>query len=166
MIQPMKRTLAVTAVAGALAGTLLAAPAASAAASGPAPMPYATLSVVPGWTYQGGGRLAVIAFCSRRGDRGVVGSKMLSRPVTLRKGRDLLIKITHKTRPGEYNINLFCIEKHRQIDSAATKRVRILEVLSGFMQPAQPRLPKGFKPDVTVSTGPPPPNKRHGKKNR
>jgi hypothetical protein len=166
MIQPMKRTVAAVVAAGSLAGTLLAVPAA-AAASRPAPMPHATLRVVPGWTYQGGGRLAVIASCSQRGDLPVIGSKMLSRPVTLRKGRNLLIKVTHKTRPGKYAINLFCTVKHRQIDSAATKRVRILKVLRGFMQPGQPRLPKGFKPDITVSTGPPPPpKKRHGKKSR
>jgi hypothetical protein len=157
MIQPMKRTLAVAVVAGSLSGTLLAAPAASAAGPGPAPMPYATLSVVPGWTYQGGGRLAVIASCSQPGDRPVVGSKMLSRPVNLHKGRYLLIKVTHKTSPDKYNINLFCMGKHQQIDSAATESVRILKILHGFMQPAQPPLPEGFQPDVTVSTGPPPP---------
>jgi hypothetical protein len=40
------------------------------------------------------------------------------------------------------------------------KRVRILKILGGFWQPDQPGLPKHFKPDVTVSSGPPPPAKK------
>jgi hypothetical protein len=170
MIQPMKRILAIAVTAGAvmglagtgLAGTGLAAPAATAK---PAPLPRATLRVVPGWTYQGSGKLAVIASCSQRGDLRVIGSKLLPRPVTLRKGPNLLIKITNKTRPGKYAINLFCTGKNKQIDSAATKKVRILKVLGAFWQPDAPGLPKHFKPDVTVSSGPPPPVKKgHGAK--
>jgi hypothetical protein len=165
MIRPMKRILAIAVTAGAvlgLAGVGLAVPAAEAK---PAPLPRATLRVVPGWTYQGSGRLAVITSCSRRGDVSVVGSKLLPRPVTLRKGPNLEIKITDKTRPGKYAINLFCIGKNKQIDSAATKKVRILKVLGAFQQPDAPRLPKHFKPDVTVSSGPPPPAKKgHGTK--
>jgi len=161
----MKRTLAAAVTAGAimgLAGPVLAAPA--------APMPRATLRVVPGWTYQGDGKLAVITACSQRGDVAVVGSKMLPKPVTMRTGRNLEIKITDKTRPGKYTINLFCTRKAGQrqlIDSAARKRVRILKVLGGFWQPDMPGPPKHFKPDVTVSSGPPPPAKKpHGKKGR
>jgi hypothetical protein len=132
-------------------------------AAKPAPLPRATLRVVPGWTYQGSGKLAVIASCSQRGDLRVIGSKLLPRPVTLRKGPNLLIKITNKTRPGKYAINLFCTGKNKQIDSAATKKVRILKVLGAFWQPDAPGLPKHFKPDVTVSSGPPPPAKKgHG----
>jgi hypothetical protein len=175
MIRPMKRILAIAVTAGAvlgLAGTGLAgtglAGTASAVPGGharPAPMPRATLRVVPGWTYQGNGKLAVITSCSRRGDVSVVGSKLLPRPVTLSKGPNLEIKITDKTRPGKYAINLFCIGKNKQIDSAATKKVRILKVLGAFQQPDAPRLPKHFKPNVTVSSGPPPPAKKgHGKK--
>jgi hypothetical protein len=120
---------------------------------------------VPGWTYQGSGKLAVITACSRRGDVSVVGSKLLPRPVTLSKGPNLEIKITDKTRPGKYAINLFCTGKNKQLDSAATKKVRILKVLGAFQQPDAPRLPKHFKPDVTVSSGPPPPAKKgHGTK--
>jgi hypothetical protein len=158
MIKSMKRTLAAAVAAGVimgLAGPAPTTPAAWAKAPRPALMPRATLHVVPGWTYQGTGRLAVIASCSQRGDLRVVGSKLLPRPVTLRKGPDLLIKITNKTRPGKYTINLFCIGKHQQIDSAAMKKVRILKVLGAFLQPDQPKLPKHFKPDVTVSSGPP-----------
>lgn len=161
----MKRILAIAVTAGTvlglagggLAGTGLAAPA---AAAKPAPLPRATLRVVPGWTYQGSGRLAVITSCSHRGDVPVVGSKLLPRPVPLRKGPNLEIKITDKTRPGKYAINLFCTGKNKQIDSAATKKVRILKVLGAFQQPDAPRLPKNFKPDVTVSSGPPPPAKK------
>jgi hypothetical protein len=94
-----------------------------------------------------------------------VGSKLLPRPATLSKGPNLEIKITDKTRPGKYAINLFCIGKNKQIDSAATKKVRILKVLGAFQQPDAPRLPKHFKPDATVSSGPPPPAKKgHGAK--
>jgi hypothetical protein len=170
MIQPMKRILAIAVTAGAvaglagtglagtaLAGTGLAAPAAVAK---PAPLPRATLRVVPGWTYQGSGKLAVIAVCSQRGDVRMIGSKLLPRPVTLRKGPNLEIKITDKTRPGKYAIYLFCAGKNKQIDSVAAKKIRILKVLSTFQQPDAPRLPKHFKPDVTVSSGPPAPAKK------
>jgi hypothetical protein len=127
-------------------------------------MPTATLRVVPGWTYQGSGKLAVITACSQRGDVPVVGSKLLPRPVTMRTGRNLEIKITDKTRPGRYTINLFCTGKRKQIDSAAMRRVRILKILGGFWQPDMPGLPKHFSPDVTVSSGPPPTRKGHGGK--
>ena len=163
----MKRTLAAAVTAGVIMGLAGAArgPAAWARGPRPAPLPRATLRVVPGWTYQGSGRLAVIASCSQRGDLPVIGSKLLPRPVTLRKGPDLLIKITNKTRPGKYTINLFCTGKHQQIDSAAMKKVRILKVLGAFWQPDAPRLPKHFKPGVTVSSGPPVKAKAgHGKK--
>jgi hypothetical protein len=97
----------------------------------------------------------------------VVGSKLLPRPVTLRKGHNLEIKVTNKTRPGTYTISLFCTGKRQQIDSAATKRVRILKILGGFWQPDIPGLPKHFKPDVTVSSGPRPPAKKgHGHQGR
>ena len=96
-----------------------------------------------------------------------MGSKLLPEPVTLRKGHNLEIRITGKTRPGKYAINLFCTRKGKEIDSAAMRKVRILKVLGGFWQPDIPALPKHFKPDVTVSSGPPPPaRKGHGKKGR
>jgi hypothetical protein len=157
LIQPVKRTLAAVVTAGAIAGL------AGTGTAGAAPMPKAALRVVPGWTYQGSGKLAVITACSQRGDVPVVGSKMLPKPVTLRNGHNLEIKITDKTRPGKYTINLFCtrkVGKRQLIDSAARKRVRILKVLGGFWQPDMPGLPKHFKPDVTVSSGPPPPAKK------
>ena len=154
----MRRTLAVVVTAGAIVGL------AGTGTAAAAPMPKATLRVVPGWTYQGSGKLAVITACSQRGDVPVVGSKLLPEPVTLRTGHNLEIKITDKTRPGKYTINLFCTRKGKEIDSAAMKKVRILKILGGFWQPDAPRLPKHFKPDVTVSSGPPPPvRKKHGK---
>jgi len=173
MIQPMKRTLAAAMTAGAMLGlaglpaAALAAPAgarpAPAPALAPAPAPSATLRVVPRWTYQEGGKLAVIVACSQRADVRVVDSRLLRRPVTLRKGRNLLIKLTNKTQPGKYTITLFCTGKRQQIDSVDTKKVRILKLLGAFWQPDAPSLPKHFKPDVTVSSGPPAPAKAgHG----
>ena len=116
----------------------------------------ATLRVVPRWTYQDGGKLAVIAGCSQRGDVRVIGSRLLPRPVRMSKGSSLLIKITGKTKPGKYAIALLCEDKHNQPDSVDMKTVRIYKVLGAFQQPDQPALPAAFKPDVTVSSGPPP----------
>jgi hypothetical protein len=157
LIQLMKRTLAAAVTAGAIMGL------AGTGTAAAAPMPKATLRVVPGWTYQGSGKLAVITACSQRGDTPVVGSKLLPKPVTLRRGHNLEVRITDRTRPGKYEINLFCtrkVGKRQLIDSAAIKRVRILKLLGGFSQPDAPGLPKHFKPDLTVSSGPPPPAKK------
>jgi hypothetical protein len=79
MIRPMKRTLAIAMTAGAVMGLASTGVAAPAAEARPAPLPRATLRVVPGWTYQGSGKLAVIASCSQRGDVRVIGSKLLYR---------------------------------------------------------------------------------------
>jgi len=100
----LKRTIAAAiaaAIAAVTAGTSmwLAASAAGAAtaagptAARPGPPPSATLRVVPGWTYQDGGKLAVIAGCSQRGDVRVIGSKLLPRPIRMSKGKNLLIKL-------------------------------------------------------------------------
>ena len=158
----MKRTFAAAiaaAIAAVTAGTsmwLTATMAASAATARPwAPPPSATLRVVPGWTYQDGGKLAVIAGCSQRGDMRVVNSKLLPRTIRMSKGRSLLIKITGKTKPGKYTIVLLCEDKRQQPDAVDVKTVRIYRVLSAFQQPDQPALPDHFKPDVTVSSGPP-----------
>ena len=160
----MKRTFA-AAVAAVTASTsmfLAATMAASAAMARPAPSaPSATLRVVPRWTYQGGGKLAVIVGCSQRGDARVISSKLLPRTIRMSKGRNLLIKVTRKTKPGKYKIVLLCEDKHKQPDSVDVKTVRIYKVLRAFRQPDQPLLPPHFKPDVTVSSGPP---ARHHKK--
>ncbi len=162
----LKRTFAAAVAAGTsmcLAATL----AASAATARPAPSaPSATLRVVPRWTYQGGGKLAVIVGCSQRGDARVISSKMLPRTIRMSKGRNVLIKVTRKTKPGKYKIVLLCEDKHKQPDSVDVKTVRIYKVLRAFQQPDQPALPPHFKPDVTVSSGPPPAahHKKHHKK--
>ena len=164
----MKRTFA-AAVAAVTASTLMCLAATmegSAAMARPAPSaPSATLRVVPGWTYQGGGKLAVITGCSQRGDARVISSKMLPRSIRMSKGRNLLIKVTGKTKPGKYAIVLLCERKHKLPDSVDVKTVRIYKVLGAFRQPGQPALPSHFKPDVTVSSGPPAPHhKKHHKK--
>jgi len=160
----LKRTFA-AAIAAVTASTAMwltatmaasAATAASATAARPGPSaPSATLLVVPRWTYQDGGKLAVIAGCSKRGDIRVISSKLLPRPVRMSKGKNLLIKLTGKTKPGRYTIVLLCEDKHAQPDSVDVKSVRIYKVLGAFQQPDQPVLPTHFTPDVTVSAGPP-----------
>jgi len=162
----LKRTIA-AAIAAVTAGTSMwlaasaadaatAATAAGATAARPGPPPpSATLRVVPGWTYQDGGKLAVIAGCSRRGDVRVIGSKLLPRPVRMSKGKNLLIKLIGKTKPGKYTIALLCEDKHQVPDSVDVKSVKIYTVLGAFQQPDQPVLPNHFTPDVTVSAGPP-----------
>ena len=75
----------------------------------PPPVPSAMLHVVPKWTYQHGGKLAVITTCSERRDLRIVTSTMLRYPVILRKGGNLLIKVANKTNPGKYIITLWCV---------------------------------------------------------
>ena len=135
---------------------------ASAAMAKPA-APAATLRVVPWWIYQDGGKLAVIADSSQRGDVRVISSKLLPRPVRMSKG-SLLVKITGKTKPGKYAIALLCEDKHNQPDSVDVKTVRIYKVLGASRQPDQPGLPSAFKPDVTVSSGPPAAHPKPGHK--
>ena len=133
----LKRTFA-AAVAAGTSMCLAATMAASAATARPAPSaPSATLRVVPRWTYQGGGKLAVIVGCSQRGDARVISSKMLPRPIRMSKGRNLLIKVTRKTKPGKYTIVLLCEDKHKQPDSVDVETVRIYKVLRAFQQPDQ-----------------------------
>ena len=140
-----------------LAASAAGAATATGAATRPGPPPpSATLHVVPWWTYQDGGKLAVIAGCSQRGDVRVIGSKLLPRPIRMSKGKNLLIKLTGKTKPGKYTIALLCEDKHQVPDSVDVKSVRIYTDLGAFAQPDQPVLPDHFTPDVTVSAGPPP----------
>jgi hypothetical protein len=111
-------------MAAVTAGTsmsLTATMAASAVMARPA-APTATLRVVPRWTYQDGGKLAVIAGCSQRGDIRVISSNLLPRPIRMDKDRNLLIKVTGKTKPGKYAIALLCEDKHNQPDSVDVKR--------------------------------------------
>jgi hypothetical protein len=131
----------------------------------PPPVPSAVLHVVPKWTYQHGGKLAVISTCSERRDLRVVTSNMLRYPVVLRKGGNLLIKVANKTNPGKYTITLWCVNSHHQVDALAVQQVKIYKRFGRFKQPTPPGLPKHFKANVTVTAGPPAPApKAHGKK--
>jgi len=170
----MKRTFAVV-ILGVTAGTSIAlaapvhatsaAPAAPvsvlAASAKPKPqvVPSATLRVVPSWTYRNDGKLAVIATCSERRDLRVITSWMLRHPVLLPKRGNLLIKLTSKTNTGKYAIGLWCVNKQHQVDAMAVKSVKIRKRLGSFKMPCPPRLPKHFKPAVTVVAGPPAPAK-------
>jgi len=170
----MKRTFAavITAVTASTSIWLTASASADAAAVAhakpkPPPVPSAALHVVPKWTYQHGGKLAVIATCSERPDLRVITSTMLRYPVILRKGGNLLIKVANKTNPGKYTITLWCVNSHHQVDALDEKQVKILKRLGQFTQPAQPALPKHFKANVTVTAGPPAPARHpRGKKKR
>ena len=155
----MKRTFAAVIAAVTASTSIWLTAAATAVARPAAAEPSATLRVVPAWTYQDGGKIAVIAACSERADLRVVTSKMLPSPVTLSKGGKLLIKLTHKTHPSKYAIMLFCTGKNKQTDVMDVKSVGIRELLAGFRQPDPPALPKHFTPNVTVSSGPPAPAK-------
>jgi hypothetical protein len=149
----MKRTFA--AVAAVTAGTSIwLATAPAYARPKPATMPSATIQVVPKWTYQGGGKLAVITVCSERGDLHVVASKLLRHPVALH-GRNLLIQVTNKTKPQKYAITLWCVAKSGLTDAMDVKWVKVLKRLPGWKQRPAPHLPPHFKPNVTVQSGPP-----------
>ncbi len=181
----MKRTFAVVIMAVtagtsiALAAPVRASSAVSAAAAAPAVLaasakpkpqvvPSATLRVLPPWTYRNGGKLAVIATCSERPDLRVITSRMLRHPVLLHKRGNLLIKLTRKTNIGKYAITLWCVNKQYQVDAMAVKSVKILKHFGSYKMPSPPRLPKHFKPAVTVVAGPPapaktPPGKKKGR---
>lgn len=150
----MKRTLA-AAAATALACTSIWLAAAPAYAKPKQKADVATIKVVPGWTYQGGGHFAVTAKCSYRHDLPVVWSKMLPRPVDLRHGGNLLIHVTDKTKPGKYSISLWCLTKKGQVDAFGTQLVKVLMRLPNWIQPSEPGLPRHFKANVTVQSGPP-----------
>jgi hypothetical protein len=152
----MKRTFAavITAVTAGTSIWLAAAPANAAYAKPkPPPVPHATIQVVPKWTYRDGGKLAAIATCSQRRDIRVITSNMLRHPVILRKGGNLLIKVTNKTNAGKYAMTLWCVNPHGQVDALDVKSVKILKRLGHFKQRVPPRLPKGFKASVTVQSG-------------
>ncbi len=171
----MKRTFAavITAVTTSTSIWLAASGSADAASAGwmahakpkPSPAPSAALHVVPKWTYQHGGKLAVIATCSQRRDLRVVTSNMLRQPVILRQGGNLLIKVANKTNPGKYTITLWCANSHNQVDALDVQQVKIYKRFGRFKQPTPPGLPKHFKANVTVTAGPPArAPKPHGKK--
>ncbi len=119
----------------------------------------ATMQVVPKWTYQGG-KLAVMVRCAYPNDYRVVSSKMLPGAVNLRFHPHLLIEVTNKTKPGKYAIALWCVTKQGLVDALGMVWVNIRERLPHFRQPAAPPLPRHFKPNVTVKSGPPAAKKR------
>ena len=147
----------------AAAGAASAAPVAVHAGAKLPVAPGATLRVVPRWTYQHGGKIAVIARCSPRRDLRVVTSGLLRHPVLLRRGGNLLIVIGPKTNAGKYTITLWCVSKNNQVDAIDVKSVKILKRFGRFKQPVPPGLPKHFRPNVTVTSGPPAPP-AHGRK--
>jgi hypothetical protein len=154
----MKRTLAagITAIMAGTSIWLASAPAD--ARPKPPKQPVnnsATVKVLPRWTYQGNGKLAVTASCSQRPDLAVVSSKMLPHPVSLRHGGNLLIDVTNKTKPGKYAITLSCVHKGGRVDALDIMSVKIMKRLSSFKQPRTPALPRHFKASVTVRSGPP-----------
>jgi hypothetical protein len=162
----MKRTFA-AAVAAVTAGTSIwLATVPANARPKPAAIPSATVQVVPKWTYQGGGKLAVITACSQRGDLHVVTSKLLGHPVAL-PGRNLLIRVTNKTKPQKYTITLWCVAKSGLVDAMDMKWAKVLKRLPDWEQQPAPHLPRHFKPDVTVQSDPPAVVKTsHGKRHK
>lgn len=154
----MKRTFA-AAVTVAMAGASVWLATAPADAKPKPPKPpttdSATIKVVPKWTYQGNGKLAITTQCSQRQDTGVVSSTILPHPVALRSGENLLIRVTDKTKPGKYSIALWCVPKKGPVDSLDMAWVKIVKRMPPFKQPPEPALPRHFKANVTVSSGPP-----------
>jgi hypothetical protein len=154
----MKRTFAAAAaVAMAGASVWLATAPADAKPTPPKPpkLDSATIKVVPKWTYQGGGKLAITTQCPQRQDLHVVSSTMLPHLVALRGGGNLLVRVTDKTKPGKYSIALWCVAKNGLVDSLDSAWVKIVKRMPPFKQPPVPALPRHFKAKVTVSSGPP-----------
>jgi hypothetical protein len=158
MGEKMKRTLA-AAVTALMAGTSIWMATAPAEARSQPPRPQvnnsATIKALPKWTYQGNGKLAVTASCSKRLDLAVVSSKMLPYSVNLRHGGNLLIMVTDKTKPGKYTITLWCVPKGGRVDALDVMSVKIMKRLPSFKQPRTPALPRHFHASVTVRSGPP-----------
>lgn len=159
----MKRSFAAAVTAAAVIATavvtsmtvITSAAASPSRSPGHAAIPSARIQVVPGWTYQGNGEIAVIATCSQRQDLRVITSVMLPHPVSLRHGGKLLIRVTGKTWPGKYTLMLLCMTKGGQPDALAVQRVKVVKRLPGWKQPPAPGLPRHFRADVTVRSGPP-----------
>jgi hypothetical protein len=149
----MKRAFAaaVTAVAASTSMWLATVPA---YAAGAAPkQPTATLMVAPRWTYSDGGEFAVTAKCGVRSDMRVVFSPLLYRPVVVPGAGRVLIRVTGKTAAGKYRIGLLCVNKRDQADAVNIKTVTVRKQLAGWSMTAPPRMPRHFRPDLTVQTG-------------
>jgi hypothetical protein len=93
---------------------------------------------------------------------------MLPYTVNMGHGGNLLIMVTDKTKPGKYAIALWCVPKGGRVDSADVMSVKIMKHLTSFKQPRALALPRHFKANVTVCTGPaakktPPAKNKHDK---
>ena len=146
----MKRTIAAVVTAVATTGSIWLATVPAYAKPAPKP-PTATLRIMPRWTYLGGGKFAVTTKCSAHKDLRVIFSPLLYRPVVVPGAGNVLIRVTGKTKPGRYAIGLECVGQ-RQVDAVVFKTVTVRKQLAGWIM-ASPRLPRHFKPDLTVRTG-------------
>jgi cytidylate kinase len=147
----MKLTIAAVVTAVVATGSAWLATAPAHAKPAPKP-PTATLRIMPRWTYLGGGKFAVATKCSERKDLRVIFSPLLYRPVVVPGAGKLLMQVTGKTKPGKYAIGLECVDR-RQVDAVVIKTVTVRKRLAGWAMASPPRLPRHFKPDLTVRTG-------------
>jgi hypothetical protein len=165
----MKRTLA-AAIAAATAGNSMGLAGAPAYATpNTEPMPSARVWVQPATTYAGGGKFGVMSWCSEPQDLRMIITPILPHAVSLHKTGPLLIKVTNKTKPGQYNVTLWCINSHHQTDAIDVTQVTVQKRLKGWQQHWQ-GLPGYLRPTVTANSGPPPvpqqarpSGKNHGK---
>lgn len=80
---------------------------------------------------------------------------ILPHAVEMPKTGPLVVKVTDKTKPGTYTINLLCVNSHHRTDAMDTVTVTIQLRMKGWKQHWQP-LPRNFDPAATVNSGPPP----------
>jgi len=160
----MKRTLA-AATTAATAGAsiwLAAAPAYAQPGAHETAQPSGHVWVRPATTYAGGGRFAIMAWCSAPRDARVILTPVLPHAVEMPKTGPLEVAVTGKTKPGTYSISLLCVNSHRQTEAMDTATVTIQLRLKGWKQHWQ-SLPANFRPAATVNSGPPaPPKPRPG----
>jgi hypothetical protein len=155
----MKRTWT-AAISAAIAGTsigLAGAPAYAMPKPQAEPMPSARLWIQP---------------CSQHQDLRVIITPILPHAVNLHKTGPLLIKVTNKTRPGQYNVTLWCINSQHQTDAIDVTQVTVQTRLKGWKQ-HWAGLPEHFRPTVMANSAPPPapkqvkqPGKNHSKRHQ
>jgi hypothetical protein len=170
----MKRTWT-AAISAAIAGTsigLAGAPAYAMPKPQAEPMPSARLWIQPSKTYAGGGQFGVMSWCSQHQDLRVIITPILPHAVNLHKTGPLLIKVTNKTRPGQYNVTLWCINSQHQTDAIDVTQVTVQTRLKGWKQ-HWAGLPEHFRPTVMANSAPPPapkqvkqPGKNHSKRHQ
>jgi hypothetical protein len=148
----MKRFFAAAAVAAAVSGSMWLAVAPAQAKPAPPAPDRATLRVTPKWTYLGGGQFSITAVCSYGKDYRVIATPLLDHPVEVPGAGNLLMRVTGKTKPGMYVIELWCVTRRGQVDTMAVASVDVRKRLPGW-KTAAPALPRHFKPNVIVQTG-------------